>query len=68
MKAPARNNLIAVGLITMLAITATGSSLTQRREHKADGSSRHLVQYCVPHDDDSLDAGRVYCQSPVRSN
>jgi hypothetical protein len=68
MKAPARNNLIAVGLITMLAITATGSSLTQRREHKADGSSRHLVQYCVPHDDDGLDAGSVYCQSPVRSN
>jgi hypothetical protein len=61
MKAPARNNLIVVGLTTMLAVTAVGSSLTPRREHAADSGSRHLVQYCVPRDDDILDAARVYC-------
>lgn len=68
MKAPARNNLIAVGMITMLAIAATGSSLTQRREQESDSSRRHLVQYCVPHDDDGLNGARVYCQSPAHSN
>jgi hypothetical protein len=58
MRIPASNYLSALGLVTLLMLTAPNSSFAQ---HQAEGRSGNLSQYCVPLDDENPDAQRVYC-------
>ena len=58
MKIPAGNYLSALGLVTLLMLTAPASSFAQ---HQAEARSGNLSQYCVPLDDENPDAQRIYC-------
>jgi hypothetical protein len=60
MKIPARNYLSALGLVTLLMISAPRSSFAQHQNEAGSGNA-YLSQYCVPHDDENQDAQRVYC-------
>jgi hypothetical protein len=58
MKIPVGDYLSALGLITLLMLTAPTSSFAQHQDEAGSGS---LSQYCVPLDNENPDAQRIYC-------
>jgi hypothetical protein len=60
MKTPSRSYLFVPGLVSALALVATTPSFPQYRDETANGTGQ-LAQYCLPKDDASPDAPRLYC-------
>jgi hypothetical protein len=60
MKTPSRSYLFVPGLVSALALVATTPSFPQYRDETANAASQ-LAQYCMPKDDPSPDAPRLYC-------
>ncbi|HET9535173.1 MAG TPA: hypothetical protein VFP43_07510 [Mesorhizobium sp.] len=60
MKTPSRSYLFVPGLVSALALVATTPSFPQHRDETANGTGQ-LAQYCLPKDDASPDAPRLYC-------
>jgi hypothetical protein len=56
-----KKNLGATGLTLALAVLAANASWT--RSPETDAGRRHLVQYCVPQEDDGGIGQGIYCES-----
>lgn len=60
MKTPSRDYLFVPGLVSALALIVTTPAAPQHREETGNGL-KYLAQYCVPKDEGSPTAPRLYC-------
>jgi hypothetical protein len=60
METPSTNYLFVLGLVSALALIMTTPAVPQHREETGNGL-KYLAQYCVPKDDGSPTAPRLYC-------
>ena len=56
-----KKHLTATGLTLVIATLAANASWT--RPSETDAGRRHLVQYCVPQEDDGVIGQEIYCES-----
>jgi hypothetical protein len=58
-----KKHLTATGLTLVIAALAANASWTRPPGPGTDASRRHLVQYCVPQEDDDVIGQGIYCES-----
>jgi hypothetical protein len=58
-----KKHLTATGLTLVIAASAANASWTRPPGPGTDAGRRHLVQYCVPQEDDGVIGQGIYCES-----
>ena len=58
-----KKHLTATGLTLVIAALAANASWTRPPGAGTDAGRRHLVQYCVPQEDDGVIGQGIYCES-----
>ena len=58
-----KKHLTATGLTLVIAALAANASWTRPPGPGTDAGRRHLVQYCVPREDDGVIGQEIYCES-----
>jgi hypothetical protein len=58
MKSAPKIRLLALGLVTTLAVITASSSFAKPRDEAEGG---YVSQYCAPKDEESPDSRRLYC-------
>jgi hypothetical protein len=58
MKSSSKARVLALGLVTTLAVVAASSSFAKPRD---DAEGGYVAQYCAPKDEESPDSRRLYC-------
>jgi hypothetical protein len=58
-----KKHLTATGLTLVIAALAANASWTRPPVPGTDAGRRHLVQYCVPQEDDGVIGQEIYCES-----